>query len=153
MKKQSISKKLAVLWSKFLAVHIQMGGFVSYIDENITGENFPLQDEDLEFGPVEIISIREYLKSLGRRALSTNEVLAYLAKLGYRPATLLELLLWWLANLAKHANCLIVALGSVWRGNAPYVDGNDGYRYLYLRSIEYDWREYDEFAAVRKRAA
>lgn len=85
MKKMSGAKKFMILWSKLLAVLIQAGGFVSYINQNITGENFPLQDEDLEFKPVEIVSIKKRLAELGRQWLPTSEVLVSRRPAAYGP--------------------------------------------------------------------
>lgn len=156
MRKKSALKQLAILWSKFLTLLIQAGGFVSYIDQDITGENFPLQDDDLKFKPVKIISIKEYSKSLGGRWPSTDEVKSYLAELGYRPATLAELLLWWLDYLATTYDfCLIVALGSIWHGSAPCIRGAGRSRGLDIKLIEVGWPADYEFAAVEleKKAA
>lgn len=136
-------------WSQFLAALIRVCQFVPYVNPDITGENFPLCDGDLAPKSVEIISIEEYLQKLGKSLLSTLEVKAYLDVLGYRPATLVELLFWWLQNPAKWSNCLVVALGSAWCGNVPYVYGDGSFRKLNLYSTENVWNEVYEFAAVR----
>lgn len=134
-------------WSAIFIALVRACRF-TYMNPAITAENFPCGD--VKPGQVVVISIKARLAELGRQWLSTKEVMAYLAELGYRPATLLELLFWWLANPTKQANCLAVALGQVWRGLAPCVCGNGGSRDLSLDSVLVDWNEYCEFAAVRK---
>jgi len=140
-------------WSQFLAALVKMCGFVSYTNPDITGENFPYRDGDLAPQPVEIISIKDRLKELGRSWLKTEEVKAYIAELGFRPATLLELLFWWLQNPAKRSDCLclMVALGSTWRGSVPFVDryGSNRRLCLYLLETIWSWSEGYGFAAVR----
>ncbi len=133
-------------WEKLLAALVRACGF-TYVNPSVNGENFPCNTEP---GQVEIVSIKARLAELGRSWLSTADVKDYLDMMGYRPATLVELLLWWLANPARHASCFVVALGQLWRGDAPYVGGNGDYRYLDLGSIEDGWDGRCGFAAVRK---
>ena len=137
-------------WDKFLAMMISTCGFVSYINENIIGKNFPYQDGDLEPKQVETLSIKQKLRELGRSAMTTQEVKDFIDFSGYRSATLVELLWWWLKNPMEHANCLVFALGSVWRGLVHYVYGNGDRRGLGLNSTEFGWSGDCSFAVVRK---
>ena len=140
----------ADFWSKFLELLIRAGNFVSYANPDINGKNFPYQPGDLDFKKVEVVSIKERLKTLDRDRLSTQEVMDFLAVAGYRPATLFELLWWWIQNLQLQNDCLVVALGSVWDGDVPFVDGHGADRELYLNTVEGDWDGCYGFAAVRK---
>lgn len=137
-------------WDKFLEMMISACGFVSYRNPDVNGKNFPYQDGDLEPKRVETLSIKQKLCELGKSNMSTQEVRDYIDSMGYRSATLVELLWWWLKNPAKHADCLVFALGSVWRGLVPCVRGHGGGRGLYLLSSERDWRRLCSFAVVRK---
>jgi len=116
--------------------------FVSYVDPNITAANFQLQLGDLTLKEVIVVAID--------KAMSTADVLQHLDNQGLRPATLLELLYWWLTNPNKHANCLVVALGQVWRGGVPYVYGRGVCRELSLCAVASGWGQVCSFAAVRK---
>lgn len=44
----------------------------------------------------------------------------------------------------------VLYISAVWQGNAPYANGNGEYRKLNLNSVENDWNENCEFAAIRK---
>ncbi len=139
-------------WITMLAAFVKVCGF-TWMNQNVNGENFHFPCTNVEPGQVEIVSIKTRLMELGRQWLTTAEVLAYLAELGYRPTGLLELLLWWLANPAKHADCLVVALGQLWRGSAPYVRGYGSRRRLVLGSSVRGWDARCGFVAVRKSKA
>ncbi len=139
-------------WDKFLEMMISACAFVSYRNQDINGQNFPYQNGDLEPKHVETLSIKQKLRELGRQTMSTREVKDYIDFRGYRSATLVELLWWWLKNPTEHANCLVFALGSVWRGLVPCVHGRGVYRELSLRSTEDGWDEVCSFAVVRKPA-
>lgn len=133
---------MQVAWNIMLTWIIAACRFVSYVDPDITAEHFPLQPSDLTIKEVVTIAIE--------RAMSTEAVLALLDSMGLRSATLVELLWWWLTNPDKQSNCLVVALGSVWAGQAPCVGSSGDYRELLLRSLAGDWRARCAFAAVRK---
>lgn len=139
-------EQAASWWATIFTALIRACGF-TWQNQNVTAENFPNSGEP---GQVEVVSIKARLAELGRQWLSTVEVKVYLDSLGLRPATLLELILWWLANPAKHANCLVVALGQVWQSYVPSVYGDGGFRYLNLYTVRDGWSEVFEFAAVRK---
>lgn len=89
----------------------------------LNGKNFPYRHGDLESKEVKLISIRcEFERvaptRIGSDGLYEHEVRAYLAREGFRPATLVELLLWWIANYAGviradvDSSVTLVALGS-----------------------------------------
>lgn len=124
-------------------------GFVSYRDPDINDKNFPYQDGDSEPKQVKTLSIRQKLRELGQTTMSTQEVGDYVDAQGYRSATPVELLWWWLKNPAKHNDCFVFALGSLWRGRVPYILARDVHRELDLRSAGRDWLKDCSFAVVR----
>lgn len=134
-----------VAWSVCLAWIIAACKFVSYVHPDITAEHFPPQPGDL--------IIKEVIDVAIPRSMSTPEVLKFLDEKSLRPATLVELLWWWITNPQKQSNCLVVALGSVWHGSVPYVYGSGDGRGLGLYSVGLDWDTYCAFAAVSKSAA
>jgi len=131
-----------VAWNLVLNWIIGACRFVTYMHPDITAEHFPLQLRDL--------TIKEVIDVAIPRSMSTPDVLKFLDEKGLRPATLVELLWWWLTNPAKQSNCLVVALGSVWDGRAPCVCGGGVDRYLDLLALALDWSANCTFAAVRK---
>ena len=137
-------------WDKFLEMMISACGFVSFRNSDINSKNFPYDGGDLDQKHVETLSIKQKLRELGRSTMPTQEVKDYIDSQGYRSATLVELLWWWLKNPDKHKDCLVFALGSVWRALVPYVLGDGGRRELDLLSAENDWDEHCLFAVVRK---
>ena len=137
-------------WDKFLEMMISACGFVSFRNSDINSKNFPYDGGDLDQKHVETLSIKQKLRELGKSVMSTQEVKDYIDSMGYRSATLVELLWLWLKNPAKHTDCLVFALGSVWRALVPYVLGDGGRRELDLLSAENDWDEHCLFAVVRK---
>ncbi len=134
-----------VAWNTMLVWIIAACQFVNGVHSDITAEHFPLRPGDLTLKEVIAVTIPH--------SMSTPEVLKLLDGQGLRPATLVELLWWWLTHPAEQANCLVVALGSVWAGQSPCVDGDGGYRRLHLPSLAVDWGSLYAFAAVRKSAA
>lgn len=137
-------------WSKFFITMIQAGQFVSGVNPNITGANFPFRDGDDEPQQVEVVSIKQRIRDLGVSLLTTQQVIDYLDALGYRPATIVELMWWWVKNPSKLSDCFVVALGSVWNDSVPCIRGYGAYRILRLDMVEDGWRIDFEFAAVRK---
>lgn len=137
-------------WNQFLSMMISAGQFVSGVNPNITGDNFPFQAGDLQPKQVEVVSIKQRIRELGVGWLTTQQVKDYIDSLGYRPATLVELLWWWTKNPSKWNDCLVVALGSVWGGHVPFVRGYGAHRSLSLDSVGFDWYEGCGFAVVRK---
>ena len=133
---------MQVGWHLVLTWIIGVCRFVTYVDPNITADNFPFQLGDL--------TIKEVIKVAIPVAMSTQDVLKFLDNRGLRPATLVELLWWWLTHPAEQSNCMVVALGSVWDGNAPFVGGDGAHRCLALGTVALDCSAPCAFAAVRK---
>ncbi len=121
----------------------------TFVNHNITAENFPLQKDDLMVKEVFDIAIP--------RSMTTKEVLAFLDEQGYRAATFVELLYWWLANPDKQLVCMVVALGYSVYNAVPYIEGCTAKKrhinlmQLHERGIA-PWGTTFRFAAVRKPA-
>jgi hypothetical protein len=144
-------------WNKFLKLLIQAGNFSMGVDPFINSLNFFCQSGDFDFREVKVISIKERLKLelSGVERLVTREVVEYLDELGYRPATLFELLWWWLMNPQKRKNSVVVALGSENEDLFPRVIGEGG-EVIGAVGPKLDYTEgrfgwdTESFAAVRK---
>lgn len=120
--------------------------FTAYTNPNITAENFPFVVGDLDIKEVQNVAIPW--------PMSTKEVRYHLDSLGLRPATLVEVLWWWLTHPEVQSDCLVVALGSDWNSRAPCVKGNGDDRQLSLSTVGYViWSTRWTFAAVGKSAA
>ena len=133
-----------IAWSLVLPWIIAAGRFEN-INSNITAERFPLQPNDLKIKKVHIVKLRRVSSAVDARKLLDEQ--------GLRPATLLELLWWWLTNPDRQADCLVVALGQVWEGVVPYVHGAGASRELDLCRVADGWTEIYAFAAVEKDVA
>lgn len=133
---------IQVAWSRVLPWIIKVCLFGCYVNPDITAEHFPLQLDDLKIKEIKIVK--------PGRCMSTTEVLKFLDDQGLRPATLLELLFWWLTNPDARGGCLVVALGQIWNSLVPCVDGDVGYRELRLFSVSGIWFETSLFAAASK---
>jgi len=141
----------AMSWQfQLLALLIILGQFVSYVHPDINATNFPFSAADLD-GLIErarsIVLVT--IKHLDHDP-ETPEVLRIIDSKGLRPATLLELLVKWLINPGQWKDCLVVALGSVWRELVPYVCGYGSHRKLHLSTVAYTWDRRYTFAAVSK---
>lgn len=132
---------ISVVWSAVLGWVIGACRF-TYVNPNITAENFPPQPGDFTVKEVEVVNFG--------RNVSTEEARKLLDERGLRPATLMELLWWWLMHPEKHSDCLVVALGSLWTGHVPYVSGGGSLRRLFLGPVANDWDAFFSFAGVRK---
>lgn len=124
-------------WEQILAFFVRLCNFDENVPHNglhrLNGRNFPFQLGVLDSKPVELISIWEEFKRVaptraGSDGLYEDEVRAYLARIGFRPATIVELLQWWVANcsgnhVSKHEEEMnVVALGTKSRdGGYPMV--------------------------------
>lgn len=133
-----------VAWELVFKFVIGACRFVSYIHPDINAANFPYAAGDLDIKEIVIVKIE--------KTMNTAQVLALLEEQGLRPARLMELLLWWLTHPAEQGNCLVVALGQLFRGGAPGVGGAGGSRKLSLARVDGDWNQFYGFAAVRKSA-
>lgn len=124
-------------------------GYV-WASEYLTQANFP--DADCEYDQ----ELEVTLVTLGADA-TTEQVLAELGNLGFRPATLRELLaLWTQHNL--QATSALVALGSGWRRSDGYVyfpilnvtDNGESVINVGRGVCGEKWNVISDFAAVRK---
>lgn len=82
------------------------------------------------------------------------DVISHLNKLGYRSATLKELLAFGAKKSVVPRELTVIALGSVIKlGNirfVPALRANDHVCMLHLRHFGTEWRGYDRFLTVRK---
>lgn len=144
---QTVKKffRVVVDYSKTLDEMIA-AGLYDWKNDNINAKNFPVDGKGTSAVNVELIHFN--------RTIESNEALNELDKMGYRPATLPELLAFGAKYPDKQREFPIIALGSVWRRLdfrcvACLVCGG-GRRGLRLRWLLNGWRADDRFAAVRK---
>lgn len=116
------------------------------VDDDITPAHFPSSEKgqsEVTIDLVEFYSVGTY---------SSDDVLKKLDDMGFRSATLKEIL----AFGAQFPDLRgIVSLGSSWRDsygdlNLTYLDVDEGRRRLVLRGWDYGWGSGWQFAAVRK---
>ena len=115
--------------------------FTSYVHPNIMAGIFPLQEGDLVVKDVSIVTIS--------CTMSREEACKSFLLTGYRAATFVELLHWWLVHPTQESDHLVVALGSEWLGNVPHIDARNGCRGLSLSGIGGDCSVLWRFAVVR----
>ncbi|MDO8467243.1 MAG: hypothetical protein Q7S83_03850 [bacterium] len=89
------------------------------------------------------------------RSISSDDAIAELKRLGYRPATIWELLVFGMTYPEKQREFPIVALGSVWRRwggcrGVAYLWSSAVGRYLFLGWFEGGWVDGYRFLAVRE---
>lgn len=140
-----VGKVVQVAWNIILPWIIAACQLVDGVDQDITAERFPLQPDDL--------TIKNVINVAIPHSMSSFEVVRYLNTEGLRPATLVELLWWWLTNPTKQEDCLVVALGSAWGGRVPYIIGDVVDHKLCLSGLTGEWERNHTFAAVSKSAA
>ena len=114
---------------------------LDWVGSDVTDDNFP---DNGERGKVEILQFN--------KSLSTEEVLEKMKKMGYRPATLHEMLSWAKEWNRKDA---IVALGSIWQTPNGFrrvgcLYNHDSQRELGLCCLDRVWDDHYPFAVVRK---
>ena len=122
-------------------------GLYDWANSDITSRNFPTKRTDKADLTIKFMQFN--------RAISTEDALRELDRMGYRPAELHEILAFGEKYPDVQREFPIVALGSVWRyrhgdRGVPYLDGGGSGRGLSLRWFEDDWRDIVRFAAVRK---
>lgn len=92
------------------------------IHPDIVSKNFPYQENDLEPPKkVETVSLTQRMAAHDTLSLTKHEALQYLEELHYRPATLMEMLWWWIKSPPQEGAGIIIALGSIWNNQAPYI--------------------------------
>ena len=143
--------KVVVDYTKSLAEMIEAGKY-DWKNSDITQEHFPVQGQGREEKDVVLFHFGRYIFG---RYISSEDAIAEMAKAGYCPAQIQELLALGAANPELQKQFPIVALGSAWQS----PDGNRGVPYLFwsvrerdldLSWFEFDWDEDYRFAAVRK---
>ena len=144
-KTAEVTAAVQVAWSTLFTWLVGLGRF-TYVNLAITAENFPCQPGDF-VATMDVVIVKI------TKVMSTKAVLALLDEQGLRPATLVELLWWWITHPKEQSNCLVVALGSVWGSFVPYVYGSGDDRKLILSLVERVWDEDYAFAGVRKSKA
>ncbi len=137
---------LAMSWQfQLMALIIAMGKFTSGVNPNITAVNFPFTATDLVGLFQRAMSIKLVTITHLDYEPETPEVRQIIKEKGLRPANLLEILIWWLFHTG---DCLVVALGSEWRGFVPFVRQDGSARLLPLRTVAPTWTRDCTFAAV-----
>lgn len=138
--------RLVVNYDESVETLVKRGKY-DWTNDSITSKNFPTK----RTGTSEVVVELVYLN----RAVSTDEALAELDRMGFRPAELKELLVLGAEQPELQREFPIVALGSVWQypdGDrrcaylGRYADGRD----LDLYWLGRDWYGHCRFAAVRK---
>lgn len=117
------------------------------VNSDINAKHFPVAKHGKENVAVELVHFD--------RSIGSGDALLELDKMGFRPATLPELLAFGEKYPDVQLQFPIVALGSVWRGlrgprRVASLWGDAGRRDLRLDWFENDWNAYCRFAVVRK---
>ncbi len=138
--------RLVVDYNQSLAEMIVRGKY-DWVNFDISEKHFPVARRGTDELELQLVHLN--------RAVSSDEVLRELEKLGLRPATLPELLAFGAAYKEEQRKYPIVALGSVWLGgfgrrDVAYLCGGASERYLDLDWFGHDWGLGWRFAAVRK---
>ena len=122
-------------------------GRYDWANSDITSRNFPTK----RTGKADLtIKFMQF-----NRAISTEDALRELDRMGYRPAELHEILAFGEKYPDVQREFPIVALGSVWQGRdggrgVPCLSRSGSGRVLHLDWIGDDWNGICRFAAVRK---
>ncbi|MDD2354362.1 MAG: hypothetical protein PHH52_02255 [Patescibacteria group bacterium] len=119
-------------------------------NDDITAQHFPVSPEMI--GKKAEVSAKLFHFN---RGISSDDVISEMDKAGYRPATLMELLVLGFLFPELQRQFPIVALGSVWhsaRGShhVPYLSVDGSERSLYLLWFGGDWGPHCRFLGVRK---
>ena len=117
------------------------------VNSDINTEHFPIAKHGREDIAIELVHID--------RNISSDDALREMDKMGFRPATLPELLAFGEKYPDVQCQFPIVALGSVWRNlhgyrRVPVLWSDSRERFLLLIWFGYDWGAHYRFAAVRK---
>lgn len=140
------SFKVCVDYSWTLIQMVAVGKY-DWVNSNITQDRFPVQGSGRQ--EVEVVLFHF------NRVISSDDVIAELDKVGYRPANPAELLALGASQPELQRNFPIVALGSSWREadgarNVLYLCRSVAGRVLRLFYFGDGWFEDCRFAAVRK---
>jgi hypothetical protein len=124
---------------------------LTYHNPNITDANLKASNvlKSFERGT----ATREFKVYRPNRNISSEKVIALMKKDGYRPATAIELLEYYVAQLLQGAIVrwfVLVALGTVWQGGVVCLFLDPTFRSLNLDAFDRGWRGVCEFLAVRE---
>lgn len=124
---------------------------LTYHNPNITDANFKSSNllKSFEQGS----TTREFKVYRPNRRISSEKVIALMKKNGYRPATALELLEYYVAQLLQGVIVrwfALVALGTVWQDGVACLLLDPKYRLLNLDAFDSGWNERCEFLSVRE---
>lgn len=124
---------------------------LTYHNSSITDANFKAVGmlQPFEQGS----AVHEFKVYRPNRRISTENAIALMKKDGYRPATALELLEYYVAELLHGAIVqwfLLVALGTVWQGNVVYLLLDPAHRVLGLNAFGHNWSVQNQLLAVRE---
>ena len=122
-------------------------GHYDWVDQNINSHNFSTTQKGSRRVEMKLIHFG--------RAISSQEALKEIDRMGYRPAELHEILAFGREYPEVQRKFPIIGLASVWRdvrddARVPYLDRNGSKRNLNLNWLENDWNEICRFAALSK---
>lgn len=129
---------------------MMVAGKYDWITASITEDRYPL--------PTELLG-KKITVSTGlfyfNRAICSKDAITEMNKMGYRPATIAEVLALGESQPDLQSKFPIVALGSVWynsygRGYVLILHVDTGMRELHLDRSDDDWSRNCRFLAVRK---
>jgi len=141
--------KLVIDYTKTIEQAIADGNY-DWKNADITAKNFPISLEMIE-KKIEV-SIKLFNFNCD---ISSEDAISKIDKAGYRPATLVELLVLGFLFPELQRRFPIVALGSLWRNAfgdlcVPYLDMRCDRRKLDLNWFDDDWGTYDCFLVIRQ---
>jgi len=124
---------------------------LTYHNPAVTDANFKTADvlKWFEHGT----AMHEFRVYRPKRRISSVKVIALMKKDGYRPATALELLEYYVSQLLQGVIVrwfVLVSLGTVVQGDVVYLSLDPTFRYLNLGTFGSGWNEAFEFLAVRE---
>ena len=141
--------KLAIDYTKTIEQAIADGNY-DWKNSDITTKNFPISPEMI--GKKVEVSTKSFHFN---RNISSDNAISEMDKDGYRPATLMELLVFGAIHPELQRQFPIVAVGSVWRDAGvgrcvPCLDARGGKRELNLHWLGSGWHARCHFLGVRK---
>lgn len=125
-------------------------GNYDWKNSDITSKNFPISPEMVGKKMEAQTKLFHF-----NRDISSEDVISEMDKAGYRPATLMELLVLGILFPELQRQFPVVALGSVWRDahayrHVPFLGVSDSERALYLGWFASGWGARFRFLGVRK---
>ena len=141
--------ELVIDYTKTLGQAIADGNY-DWKNSDINTKNFPISPEMI--GKKVEVSAKLFHFN---RNISSEDAISEMDKAGYRPATLMELLVLGFLFPELQKQFPIIALGSFWRNACddryvPYLSVDGSERWLDLRWFWGDWIAYYRFLGIRK---